>query len=250
MNGSGCPYCAGKLAIPGETDLVTKHPDIARQWDYEKNGDLNPRNVMACSTKKVWWRCEKGHSWQVKVNSRTSSGSSCPYCAGKRAVPGETDLATKHPNIARQWDYEKNGDLDPRNVMAGSTKRIWWRCEEGHSWQTTVNARTQNGTGCPYCSGYKAIPGKTDLATHRPDIARQWDYENNTDIAPQDVAVRSRRKVWWRCDKGHSWQSEVYFRTYHGGGCPHCAETKKVSYFMNYLQTERKPKALSDEESD
>ena len=224
MNGSGCPYCSGRKAIPGETDLATKYPDIARQWDYEKNGGIDPQNVTAGSTKKAWWRCEKGHSWQVTVNNRTKSGSDCPYCVGKRAIPGETDLVTKHPDIASQWDYEKNGDLDPQNVTAGSHKKVWWRCEKGHSWQTMVYSRAAGGNGCPYCSGYNAIPGKTDLATLRPDIACQWDYEKNPDIVPQNVAARSRKKVWWRCEKGHSWQVEVYIRTHNGRDCPVCSE--------------------------
>ena len=36
----------GKLVV-GKNDLETLYPDIAREWDYEKNGDLTPGKVSA-----------------------------------------------------------------------------------------------------------------------------------------------------------------------------------------------------------
>ena len=203
-------------------DFFIENEKLRSEWAEDLNTE-DPSKLQRNSREKVWWRCEKGHSWQTQVISRTMNGSSCPYCSGRKAIPGETDLATKHPDIARQWDYEKNGDLDPQNITPGSAKKVWWSCEKGHSWQAMVYSRATGGNGCPYCSGYNVIPGKTDLATLRPDIARQWDYEKNLDIVPQNVAVRSRRKVWWRCEKGHSWQVEVYIRTHNGRGCPVCS---------------------------
>jgi hypothetical protein len=56
------------------------------------------------------------------------------------------DLATTHPELAKQahgWD--------PRTVVAGSGKRLEWKCEKGHIWKTTLNHRT-NDRNCPSCS--------------------------------------------------------------------------------------------------
>ena len=203
-------------------DVFNENEKLRSEWAEDLNTE-HPSTLQRGSHKKVWWRCDKGHEWQAMVYARTQNGTSCPYCSGRNAIPGETDLITKYPDIARQWDYEKNGDLDPRNVTAGSNKKVWWRCDKGHSWQVMVNSRTQSGSGCPYCSGYMAIPGENDLVTLRPDIANQWDYENNIDITPQNVTVGSKRKVWWRCAKGHSWQAVVFVRTTIGTGCPVCA---------------------------
>jgi len=77
----GCPYCAGKRAIPGETDLLTLAPHIAKKWDYEKN-TVNITEVTLKSNKKVWWICEYGHKWKAKVYKR-AIGRGCPICAGK-----------------------------------------------------------------------------------------------------------------------------------------------------------------------
>ena len=61
-----------------------------------------------------------------------------------------SDLATLNPQLANEWDYEKNGELKPEDFTCGSDKKVWWKCEKGHEWQATINNRN-NGTGCPIC---------------------------------------------------------------------------------------------------
>ena len=90
----------------GFNDLKTKRPDIAGEWDYEKNGSLRPEHVTVQSTPKVWWLCEKGHSYSSRVYNRYN-GNGCPYCAGNLPIAGETDLATVHPELVPEWDYDK-----------------------------------------------------------------------------------------------------------------------------------------------
>ena len=62
-------------------------------------------------------------------------------------------------SIAAQWHPIKNGPLAPSQVVAGSNRRVWWICPEGHVWRTAVYNRTGRNkrTGCPVCAGnYKA----------------------------------------------------------------------------------------------
>ena len=151
--GSGCPYCAGKLALKGITDLQTLNPSVASEWNYETNGDLKPENFTAYSNRKVWWKCSKGHEWEALIASR-NKGSGCPYCVGKLALKGVSDLQTLNPSVASEWNYEKNGDLKPEDFTAYSGRKVWWKCTEGHEWQALIANRTR-GTGCPYCSGRK-----------------------------------------------------------------------------------------------
>ena len=141
--------------IRGKTDLKARHPALAEEWDGIKNGRLTSEEVQPGSTKKVWWRCRKGHSWQAAVYSRTA-GTGCPYCAGNRLLPGVNDLASVAPMLVEEWDGDKNGGLRPQDVAGGTAKKIWWRCAEGHSWQAAVSSRVA-GKGCPYCAGRKVI---------------------------------------------------------------------------------------------
>lgn len=152
--GTGCPVCAGKQVIPGENDLATVFPQVASQWHREKNGTISPRELSPYSNKKVWWTCSLGHDYQAVVGERTNSGTGCPYCAGRRVLPGFNDLATKMPQVAREWHPELNGGLTPDMVTAGSRKKVWWQCDLGHAWLAVVYSRTgEQLNGCPVCAG-------------------------------------------------------------------------------------------------
>lgn len=87
-NHSGCPICAGKIPLPGETDLAAQFPRIAAEWHPTKNGSLTPRQVMPGSHRKVWWKCSQGHEWQAEIRARIS-GSGCPLCTGKTSLRSE-----------------------------------------------------------------------------------------------------------------------------------------------------------------
>ena len=130
--------------------LAMRNPLLACQWHPTKNGTLKPEYVTVYSNKKVWWLCEKGHEWEAVINSR-KDGVGCPYCAGKRAIPGKTDLATVNPKLAAQWHPNKNGMLKPTDVTEKSNKRVWWLCEKGHEWEAVIGSRSK-GIGCPICA--------------------------------------------------------------------------------------------------
>ena len=204
--------------------------DLLDQWDGSRNGTLTPDTVSYGSRQKLWWRCEQGHVWQAAVYTRAGGESGCPYCAGKRPWPGFNDLASQYPDLAAQWHPTKNGDLTPRDVVAGSRRKVWWQCPKGHEWQAIVTSRTNNGAGCPVCAGKTVAPGENDLATLRPDLARQWDQERNGTLTPDQVSPYSNRKVWWRCRLGHGWQTAVSARTW-GSDCPYCAGRKAFPGF-------------------
>jgi hypothetical protein len=198
-------------------------PDVAAEWDYEKNCDLKPENINPYSGKKVWWiGSECGHSWKSAVAFRSGTSLNCPYCIGKRVLPGFNDLNTTFPEISEQWDPALNGDLNPTKVSAGSNKSIWWVCEEKHRWQTSPATRTQ-GIGCPYCSGYFVIPGENDLQTLNPELAAQWHPIKNGDLTAHDVKVKSNKRVWWICEKKHEWEVSVSDRSQYETGCPICS---------------------------
>ena len=36
----------------------------------------------------------------------------------------------------------------------------------------------------------------------RQDLLTQWDADGSGDLTPESVSYGSRRKVWWRCEKG------------------------------------------------
>lgn len=231
---SSCPYCGGKRPWPGYNDLASQYPELAAQWHPTKNGDLRPEELVAGSSRRIWWRCDKGHEWQAVVKSR-AAGSGCPFCARRRLSPGDNDLASQYPDLAAQWHPTKNGRLTPREVVAGSRRKVWWQCQEGHEWWASVVSRARAGTGCPFCTGKKVIPGDNDLPTLFPALAAQWDAERNRGMDLREISPYSNRRAWWRCDLGHRWRSAVSARA-RGSGCPYCTGRKVLAGF-NDLET-------------
>lgn len=127
--------------------------DLLEQWHSIKNGSITPFNVWMGSHYKAWWRCKRGHEWQTQVKHRTA-GAGCPYCTNRRVLHGENDLATTHPDLARQWHPTLNGTLTVEMVTPGSNKKVWWQCPNGHVWKAVICSRAgRRRCGCPVCSG-------------------------------------------------------------------------------------------------
>lgn len=232
---SSCPYCARSRYLRGFNDFETLYPDLAKQWDYEKNGDKKPGDYTPAAGDKVWWKCEKGHSWYASIRCRTN-GNGCPFCSHRRLLRGYNDLATTNPELAKEWDYEKNGNLTPRDLMAGSHIKVHWICSKGHTWVVAPADRNAKNEKCPYCSGARVLRGYNDFETLHPDLAKQWDYEKNGNLMPYDVSPSSNKKVWWKCEKGHSYLTSVGVR-HKGFGCPYCSGQRVLAGFNDLATT-------------
>ena len=136
--------------------LLKDNPELVAKYDFDKNKEigLNFETLTARSSSKVWWKCsECGNSWFATIASQNDKiEHGCPYCSGRLVIKGKTDLLTLFPDIAKEWDYEKNGDLLPSDISSKSSLKVWWKCSEGHEWKATVGNRTHNNSGCPRCN--------------------------------------------------------------------------------------------------
>jgi hypothetical protein len=136
--------------------LAATHPDLAAEWHPTLNGDLTPNDVSAGMKQRAWWKCPNGpdHEWPAAIWTRTRSEnpSGCPYCRG--LLPSSTNsLATHHPDLAAEWDYERNRDpvhgrpLTPNDFLPGSSKKVHWICAKApdHRWEAIIANRTKEG---------------------------------------------------------------------------------------------------------
>lgn len=150
--GGGCPFCAG-VRVSVTNCLATRHPEIAAQWHPEN--PLEPTQVVAGSSMLAWFRCPHGpdHVWSARLFKRTLDGAGCPFCAG--LAPSVTNsLAARFPMLVVEWHHGRNRGVRPTDVVAGSTRKVWWRCsrDAGHVWEASLHDRTVGGTGCPRCA--------------------------------------------------------------------------------------------------
>jgi hypothetical protein len=131
-------------------------------------------------------------------------------------------LSITHPEIAK----EAHG-WDPKFVSRGSTKKVEWKCINGHLFLAAPNTRTRKATigkhgkkgpsGCPYCANQKVLKGFNDLLSQFPEIASEAHEWN-----PAEVVWGSAKKVSWRCKSGHIWLATISSRTHQQTGCPVC----------------------------
>ena len=201
--------------------LETENPKLAKQWHPVKNVLLAPKDVSCGSGKKVWWLCSNNHEWEAVINSR-NRGMGCPYCAGQR-VTKDHNFAVAYPELLKELDFNKNENLDLSKLAPRSNKKVWWKCDKGHSWQATIQNKTRKflKSECPYCSNRK-VGEDNNLAYSRPDIAKDWHPTKNGKLTPNDVVAGGSKKVWWVCKHNHEWQTTVGLRVISGTGCPKC----------------------------
>lgn len=219
----------------GVNDLVTVHPELALEWDEKLNRPWLPSQVSAGSDREFYWKCQSGHSYLASVSSR-ARGRGCKFCKGKSVLAGFNDLETLIPDLASEWDLELNKGLLPSQVRPNSSKKVWWKCKEGHSFGATVASRSRQKSGCGVCSGATLKEGENDLKTTHPELARQWDYEANYPDRPESFTRASGKSVYWRCPKNHPFQSKINARKHPTKGCSVC-NGKSVVRGINDLGT-------------
>lgn len=62
----------------------------------------------------------------------------------------------------------------------------------------------------------------------------EWDTKKNYPHTPETVNHSSCITVWWRCEKGHSWHTQLKSRSTSLTRCPKCRE-KELTKRKNKL---------------
>jgi hypothetical protein len=128
-----------------KNNLKNRYPLLSKYWNYEKNYPLIPENIFGRSGIEYWWVCDGcGYEWK-KSCDLMSKTQKCPVCSADM-------LYLMFPEIVKEWNYEKNKDVDVNSLSVCSAKKCWWKCEFGHEWRAIIYNRTKRNSGCPFCS--------------------------------------------------------------------------------------------------
>jgi hypothetical protein len=129
--------------------MATTHPELAKELV-----GTDPTTVIAGTNKTLNWSCSKcSFKWLSKGSNRTALGRGCPACSNQVVVAGRNDMATTHPELAKELI-----GTDPTTVMAGTCTKLQWRCRKcDNEYRATGNNRLSGSCGCPECSetGFK-----------------------------------------------------------------------------------------------
>lgn len=218
--------------LPEELKEKFKNGSVGGSFVLAKNGyidfinQLNQRGdelvgdyVSATSKTQIrFGKCR--HTADISP-SKYKSGHGCGVCSGWQVQRGVNDLATLQPSLAKEWHPIKNGGLMPYEVTQSSNKKVWWQCEKGHEWETSVTHRTNMGSNCPYCSNYKVLKGYNDIATTHPHLI---EYFNDIEDA-YTYTYSSDKKAELECPNcGHVKTMKISNLTYQGFSCNICSD--------------------------
>ena len=222
---------------------------LMKEWDKDNNekSKYDPREITYGSKRKVYWICSVcKFKWSATVKDRTK-GHGCPECGKKRRIETrrkmiaqkEGSLFEKCSELMEEWDFEKNKEYNPKELPIYSNIKVWWKCKKcGYEWQTRVANRTALNNNCPKCAIKnlsktiiaKKIKKKGRILDKYPDLLKEWNYDKNHDIKPEQVAGKTNVKIWWKCSIcGHEWEASINHRC-GGSGCPKCYRRNQTSF--------------------
>lgn len=171
------------------------------------------------------WKCPNcDELWPARIKTRVLQRNGCPHCYALRIGHKADGTRTSHPTlqangqnqhpVMSEWDWYVNETegFSPDKIKLGSSKLVSWvchRCSMGHLHRFKARPcnRTQNNSGCPYCSSHKACECNS-LQTWFPEAIEEWD-SNKNEGTPADFASRSCAVVWWNTAKRGSWQQSI-----------------------------------------
>jgi hypothetical protein len=101
--------------------------ELMKEWDFVKNHELNPAELVIGSNKNAYWVCSLcDNEWSTSIYHRAIQNSGCRNCSSKRRLKFkvEDSIYKTHPEISKNWDYDHNGqvpslslNLDPSGAV-------------------------------------------------------------------------------------------------------------------------------------
>lgn len=190
LGGQGCPEC--KRRTLAALHQKTHEQYVAAINITHPNIEVLERYIDAKT--KILHRCKiDGYEWKVAPQNITQ-GCGCPVCAGKAVLAGYNDLATTHPYLVSEWDYEENGLLLPTMVSHGTERIVGWICKSGHKYKCSVYDKAK-GLQCKVCNlenrkSWQELRVYYYIRKYFPDAIS--GHKNNADGLPElDIYIPS-----------------------------------------------------------
>jgi DNA-directed RNA polymerase subunit RPC12/RpoP len=109
----------------------------------------------------MMWNCSSyGMEWETSIRDRVNGEAECPYCSRRKVIPGGTSFKALYPDLMKK--YSPVNVCNPDELLPSYTLLMKWNCSACNmGWVTSIRDRVNGEAKCPYCSGRKAILGRT-----------------------------------------------------------------------------------------
>ena len=120
--------------------------------------------------------------------------------------------------------------LEERRKKIRARSRVYWNCLCDCGNMKSVRQDSLISGKIKTCT-------KCNTISKIPKFLEEWDFDKN-EISPSSVTVTSDELIWWKCPKGHSYQTRIKYRHFNNVSCPYCSD-RKVLRGYNDLNTTR-----------
>ena len=216
-NGTRCVYCSNLKVLSGFNDLATLRPELLSLFS---DSNVNaPDLTLATGSKDLIWECAKcEQAWTAKARNIKSFKNACPYCNGRKVLPGYNDFATVCPSGAKLWSHHNT--CEASEVLPCSNTVRLFVCPKHGEWKAPPN-RITSGSRCRKCTLPRS-KGELELADWLTTVctieisARNVapGFEADCYIPGKNVAIEFNG-VYWHSDKVMLQRREMTAYEYH-----------------------------------
>lgn len=204
-------------------------------WDYDLNGDIDPDNIGAHSTKqKIYFKCPRGlHSSRaIYLNGICKSPEQAKQydiCIGCKSIGQYIIDNYSKGHLDKIWS-DKNKKSYFEIYAKSFSNKIWLKCQNNslHPDYDLSPSNFEKSHKCPYCSG-KRVCLENSLANRFKESIKLWSDKNRK--TPYDYTYGSTKIVWWKCEnnKHNDYQRKIDNSSLYNFRCPKCGkENQKV----------------------
>lgn len=131
--------------------------------DYCNESLLNRRRVdLKDNEKDCCINCMHLKVSEIQIENASKNGNS---------------LAEKFPELIKEWS-NKN-EKTPYDYAYSSNQKVFWQCEKGHEWESTINDRTNKKSNCKNCTISKGEDYiRNFLINNNIKFKQQYSFDN------------------------------------------------------------------------
>ena len=157
MDWNGKPYAQSQASRKKKVPIKNQVGEDPFFWSHCAETDPDIIESLKRASKdalKVYFDlyCDKGHRFRTSVSRFYTKclDEACPYCDGRKVIPGVTDAETVDPDLALFYS-----DANPKplsTISPYSGKRYLWECPYcGHAFTKVIKNMSGKTPKCPVC---------------------------------------------------------------------------------------------------
>ena len=204
---SWCPYCSTppQLLCDDNNCKNCFNNSFASHEKSQYWSNLNlitPRTIFKGTHKNYFFNCNKcSHVLDICINAITSSDSHwCSYCTNQILCNTDDCIECYNKSFAsheksKYWSNQNS--LKPREVFKGSDKKIYFNCENNHSFISRVANVSKLNRWCPYCVNKTELKLYESLIEYYPTLERQFKVEwcKKINKLPFDFVIKDKNII-------------------------------------------------------